>query len=143
MDIPARDSEGAPVPLGDILVVDDEMEIRSLLAEHLRAEGFAVRTATDGDQALVAIRSHPPDLVFLDVMMPGTNGLEVLRRVRRDAPGTAVVMLTSLEDEALARAMLRMGAFDYIEKPFDFSRLEQLARAALGRSARSRRESAP
>ncbi len=108
--------------------------MRNLLAEYFSAEGFVVTTAADGDQALATIKSDCPGLILLDIVLPGVNGLEVLRRVRRDAPSTVVVMLTGLEDEALARATLRIGAFDYVSKPIDFTRLQQVVLAALGRA---------
>jgi len=128
------DPRGQRATLGRILVVDDDAAMRNLLAEYFSAEGFVVTTAADGDQALATIKSDCPGLILLDVMLPGVNGLEVLRRARRDAPSTVVVMLTGLQDEALARATLRIGAFDYVSKPIDFTRLQQVVLAALGRA---------
>jgi len=96
-------------PLGTILVVDDEREILDMLTDHLEDEGYAVSQAVDGEQALEGVRREPPDLVLLDITMPGVNGLEVLRRLRRDHPRIPVVMITGIEAEALARSTFKMG----------------------------------
>jgi DNA-binding response OmpR family regulator len=127
-------------PLGKILVVDDEREILDLLTDHLEDEGYAVSQAVDGEQALEGARREPPDLVLLDITIPGVNGLEVLRRLRRDHPRIPVIMITGIEDEALARSTLKMGAFDYVQKPFDPYRLSALVLAAIGAAFDSRRE---
>jgi DNA-binding response OmpR family regulator len=127
-------------PLGKILVVDDEREILDLLTDHLEDEGYAVSQAVDGEQALEGARREPPDLVLLDITIPGVNGLEVLRRLRRDHPKIPVIMITGIEDEALARSTLKMGAFDYVQKPFDPYRLSALVLAAIGAAFDSRRE---
>jgi len=130
---------GMSAPLGKILVVDDEREILDMLTDHLEDEGYVVSQAVDGEQALEGVRSEPPDLVLLDITMPGVNGLEVLRRLRRDHPKIPVVMITGIEDEALARSTLKMGAFDYLQKPFDPYRLSRLVLAAMGAAFDSRR----
>jgi len=130
---------GMNAPLGKILVVDDEREILDMLTDHLEDEGYVVSQAVDGEQALEGVRSEPPDLVLLDITMPGVNGLEVLRRLRRDHPKIPVVMITGIEDEALARSTLKMGAFDYLQKPFDPYRLSRLVLAAMGAAFDSRR----
>jgi DNA-binding response OmpR family regulator len=131
---------GMNAPLGKILIVDDEREILGMLTDHLEDEGYAVSQAIDGEQALESVRSEPPDLVLLDITMPGFNGLEVLRRLRRDHPRIPVVMITGIEDEALARSTLTMGAFDYLQKPFDPYRLSRLVLAAMGAAFDPRRE---
>jgi DNA-binding response OmpR family regulator len=123
---------GMSAPLGKILVVDDDREILDMLTDHLEDEGYAVSQAVDGEQALESVRSEPPDLVLLDVTMPGVSGLEVLRRLRLDHPRIPVVMITGIEDETLARSTLKMGAFDYLQKPFDPYRLSGLVLAAIG-----------
>jgi DNA-binding response OmpR family regulator len=127
-------------PLGTVLVVDDEREIRDMLTDQLQDEGYAVSQAVDGEQALESVQSKLPDLVLLDITLPGVSGLEVLRRLRLDHPRTPVVMITGLEDEALARSTLKMGAFDYLQKPFDPDRLSGLVLAAIGAAFDSRRE---
>jgi DNA-binding response OmpR family regulator len=120
-----------------ILIVDDEQHIRLLIEqtlEDLLDEGVELYTAADGDEAVAAIAAQRPDLVFVDVMMPGRNGLEVCRAIRAD-PATAgahVVLLTA-KGQALDReAGLAAGADDYLTKPFDPDALLALARAVLG-----------
>jgi len=121
---------------GQLLVVDDEREITDLLEEHFRAAGYDVDIAHDGTQALVVAAARRPDAVLLDVTMPGPDGEEVLARLRALDPTVSVVMLTGNDDEALARRLLRAGAFDYVAKPF---RLEVLERVVVAAVAAGRR----
>ncbi len=103
-----------------ILVVDDEREIRELLRYNLEREGYQVLTAQDGDQALARIFSAHPDLVLLDLLLPGLNGLEVLREVRQE-PSTReipVLLLTARGAEMDKLLGFERGADDYITKPF-------------------------
>ena len=111
--------------LGRILVVDDEEPVRDVLCEYLESQGFGVEAAPDGETALAALGRHRPDLVLLDVRMPGLDGVEVLRRMRHAAPHVPVIMVTANESVGLAREMLELGAFDYVAKPFDFSYLDR------------------
>ena len=104
--------------LGRILVVDDEEPVRDVLCEYFESQGFGVEGAPDGEAALAALGRLRPDLVLLDVRMPGIDGVEVLRRIRRADPAVPV-MVTANEDVALAKEMLKLGAFDYVAKPFD------------------------
>jgi len=122
-----------------ILLVEDEREIRDLLTEHLEREGYAVIQAVDGERALHSITDERPDLILLDIMLPGLNGLEVLRRVRRDHPKIPVIMLTGINDEVLARSTLKMGAVDYVQKPFDPRHLSRVVLAAIGKTFDPRR----
>lgn len=115
---------------GHLLLVDDEPAVRDLLHEYFAGQGYTVSTA-DGETALAAVRAQRPDLVMLDVRMPGLDGVEVLRRLRRHDTTLPVVMLTANEDVELARELLGMGAFDYVAKPFDFAHLEQVVIAGL------------
>lgn len=119
--------------IGKVLVVDDEPEFREVLVSYLTEYGYYVREAHDAETALQMAGSDPPDVVLLDIVMPGTNGLEALRRLRRDHPLLVVVMVSAVEDEALARLTLQMGALDYVTKPLDWERLEQVVQAAMGR----------
>lgn len=120
-----------------ILIVDDEQHIRLLIEqtlEDLLDEGVDLYTAADGDEAVAAIAAQRPDLVFLDVMMPGRSGLEVCRALRAD-PATAdahVVLLTAKGQATDREAGLAAGANDYLTKPFDPDALLALARGALG-----------
>ena len=117
--------------LGHILVVDDEEPVRDVLCEYLESQGFGVQAAPDGETALAALGRHRPDLVLLDVRMPGLDGVEVLRRIRHAAPHVPVIMVTANESVGLAREMLELGAFDYVAKPFDFSYLDRAVSAGL------------
>ncbi|MEX2583310.1 MAG: response regulator transcription factor [Gemmatimonadota bacterium] len=103
-----------------ILVVDDEPDISALVAYHLARESYRVRTAASGPEALRAMETEVPDLVVLDLMLPGLSGLEVLREIRRqdawrDVP---VILLTAKREESDRLEGLRLGADDYVSKPF-------------------------
>jgi two-component system, OmpR family, phosphate regulon response regulator PhoB len=103
-----------------ILVVEDEPDISALVAFHLARESYRVRTAANGLEALQAIESEVPDLILLDLMLPGLSGLDVLREVRRregwrDIP---VILLTAKREESDRLEGLRLGADDYVSKPF-------------------------
>jgi len=122
-----------------VLIVDDEQHIRLLIEqtlEELLDEGVELYTAADGDEAVAAITAQRPDLVFLDVMMPGRSGLDVCRAVRAD-PSTAgahIVLLTAKGQAVDREAGLAAGADDYLTKPFDPDALLALARDVLGRA---------
>lgn len=118
-------------PLGRILIVDDEQPVLEVLSEYLQSQGYTTATAAGGAEALAALERERPDLVLLDVRMPGIDGLEVLRRLRRADRSPAVIMVTANEDLALARETLKIGAFDYVAKPFDFQYLDRVVAAAL------------
>ena len=122
---------------GQLLVVDDEHEITNLLQEHLRACGYAVDVAHDGLAALQLAAARRPDVVLLDITMPGPDGEAVLARLRAIDPTVAVVMLTGNDDEALARRLLRAGAFDYLPKPFQLEVLERVVAAAVAAGRRA------
>ncbi|PYN12943.1 MAG: two-component system response regulator [Candidatus Rokuibacteriota bacterium] len=121
-------------PLARILLVEDEIEILDAIAEHLEREGYAVTRAVDGAEALRKVQNERPDLVLLDVGLPGLSGFDVLQRLREDHPRVPVVMLTGLNDEAQARRTLQMGAVDYIRKPFDLGHLNRVVLAAMGKT---------
>ncbi|MBI3028149.1 MAG: response regulator [Candidatus Rokubacteria bacterium] len=119
-----------------VLVVEDEPDIRDLVVLHLEREGFQVRTARNGAEALRHVKTAPPDLVVLDLMLPELGGLEVCRRLRRD-PSTAslpVIMLTAKGDEADRLVGLELGADDYITKPFSPKELVARVKAVLRRA---------
>ena len=115
-----------------ILVVDDEKSIVDLVTAYLRQEGFEVHTAMDGPAGLKAVRTLKPDLVVLDVMLPGMDGIEVLTRLRRESD-VYVILLTARSEETDKIVGLSVGADDYLTKPF--SPRERVARikAALRR----------
>lgn len=109
-----------------ILVVDDEIEICHVLSEYLKEMGFNVLQASDGEQAVAMVDEHNPDMVFLDISMPKVNGLEALRRIRKQHKRIKVVMITGVDDQKLAREALMLGASDFIAKPFSFSYLTRV-----------------
>jgi two-component system phosphate regulon response regulator PhoB len=103
-----------------ILVVDDEPDISALVAYHLARESYRVRTASSGPEALAAIAADPPDLIVLDLMLPGMSGLEVLAEIRRrpELEHVAVILLTARREERDRVEGLSLGADDYVAKPF-------------------------
>lgn len=119
-----------------ILVVDDEPTLRETLAEALEADGYAVVQAGDGRAALEQFRSHPPDLVLLDLMLPELSGLEVARQIRAES-SVPIVMLTARDAELDKVVGLEMGADDYVTKPFSLRELSARVRAVLRRGESS------
>ncbi len=119
-----------------VLVVDDEPTIAESVAARLRAEGFLVETAADGPSAVDACRTGNPDLVVLDVMLPGFDGLEVCRRIQADRP-VPVLMLTARDAETDMLIGLGVGADDYLTKPFSMRELVARVHVLLRRIERS------
>lgn len=117
-----------------IALVDDDRNILTSITMALEAEGFAVRTYTDGEEGLKGITSHTPDLVVLDIKMPRMDGMEVLSKLREQS-ALPVIFLTSKDDEVDEVIGLRMGADDYITKPFSQRLLIERIRALLRREA--------
>lgn len=115
-----------------VLLVDDEKKIRDLLAAYLRADDFEVAEASDGLEALAKIRRAEPDLVILDVMMPGMDGVEVLRELRKTSD-VFVMMLTARAEETDKLIGLSVGADDYLTKPISPRELVACAKAILRR----------
>ena len=115
-----------------VLVVDDEVRLVELVAGYLRKEGFEVITAFDGSTALDLAREHDPDLVVLDVMLPGMDGVEVCRELRRFSDAY-VIMLTARTEEIDKIVALSVGADDYLTKPFSPRELVARVRAMLRR----------
>ncbi len=120
----------------DVLVVEDEPDIRNLVVHHLTRDGFRCRTATSGAEALASVRTAVPDLLVLDLMLPELNGLEVCRRLRADpaTAGVPIIMLTAKTDEVDRIVGLEMGADDYVAKPFSPKELVARVRAVLRRA---------
>ncbi len=116
-----------------ILVVDDEPNIRRVVTSYLRADGFEVAEAGDGDAAIAAFERVRPDLVLLDVMMPGRDGIDVLRELRRRSD-VYVIMLTARAEETDRVIGLSVGADDYVTKPFGAKELVARVKAVLRRS---------
>ena len=121
-----------------ILVVEDERTIAESVAARLRAEGFAVDVARDGPSGVAAVHRGRPDLVVLDIMLPGFDGLEVCRRIQADRP-VPVLMLTARDDETDLLVGLAVGADDYLTKPFSMRELAARVHALLRRVDRAQR----
>jgi DNA-binding NtrC family response regulator len=102
-----------------ILVVDDEEALRTVLSSELVSEGYDVRTAGDGDEAISGLQKEPFDLVLLDIKMPRMNGFEVLKFIKEKHPRTKVVMLTGFADLKNAIESKKLGAEDFVSKPYD------------------------
>ena len=115
-----------------ILVVDDEPSITNLVSAYLKPEGYEIYTAADGNAGLKAARAFKPDLVILDVMLPGMDGIELLSRLRRESE-VYVIMLTARTEETDKIVGLSVGADDYVTKPFSPRELVARVKAALRR----------
>ncbi len=120
-----------------ILVVDDEPDITALVAYHLARAGYRVSTASNGQEAIKAAREERPDVVVLDLMLPGVSGYEVLRELRRhpDTGDVGVILLTARREEADRIKGLSLGADDYLTKPFSPQELTLRVAAVLRRLA--------
>ena len=116
-----------------ILVVDDDLFNLKLLKTQLVVEGHAVRTASSGEEALVAVAEQMPDLIVLDVMMPGIDGFEVARRLKADSRSRSIpiIMVTALEDNESRLKGLEMGAEDFLTKPVNRTELQMRVKNLL------------
>ncbi|MBC7584692.1 MAG: sigma-54-dependent Fis family transcriptional regulator, partial [Tardiphaga sp.] len=125
----------------DILIVDDEADIRDLVAGILDDEGFSTRTARDSDSALGEISNRRPNMVFLDIWLQGSklDGLQLLEQIKRDHSELPVVMISGHGNIETAVAAIKRGAYDFIEKPFKADRLILVANRAL-ETSRLKRE---
>jgi DNA-binding response OmpR family regulator len=121
--------------MGYILVVDDEPAIVTVVRERLEREGLAVRAVARGEEALAYVKTDPADLVVLDVMLPGIDGFEVLRRLRSAGDSVPVIMLTARDEDVDKIVGLELGADDYLIKPFNPRELSARVRAVLRRQA--------
>jgi two-component system response regulator ResD len=124
-------------PRGPILIVDDEPTIADIVARYLVRAGYQTRVAFDGAEAVAAAREARPDLVVLDLMLPGIGGMEVMRRLReQDTERVAVILLTARGEESDRVTGLRLGADDYVVKPFSPAELVARVDAVLRRIER-------
>jgi CheY-like chemotaxis protein len=112
-----------------VLIVDDEPGLTAVVREYLQ-EQYEVVVANDGTAALAAFQRQRPDVVFLDVNMPGPSGLDVLKQLRQADPTLPVVMVTVDTEMATVQECLRQGAFGYVPKPFDLKYVEHIAALA-------------
>jgi len=116
-----------------VLIVDDEPMVREVVASYLERDDFRVATASDGDKALAFLRDRSPDLVVLDLMLPGVGGLEILEEIRSN-DGPAVIVLTARGHEADRILGLELGADDYVVKPFSPRELAARVKSVLRRA---------
>ena len=125
----------------DILIVDDEIDIRELVAGILQDEGYSTRTARDSDEAIAAVTTRRPSLVFLDIWLQGSrlDGLQLLDAVKNEQPDMPVVMISGHGNIETAVSAIKRGAYDFIEKPFKADRLVLIAERAL-ETSRLKRE---
>ncbi|HEU4436670.1 MAG TPA: sigma-54 dependent transcriptional regulator [candidate division Zixibacteria bacterium] len=117
--------------MAELLIVDDEKLVREFLSETLSQAGYAVRTAENGEAALKEIADREFDLIFTDVKMPQLSGIELLKAVRQSSPFTSVVVITAYGTVADAVEAMKLGAFDYLPKPFTPEHIEVTAKKAL------------
>lgn len=116
-----------------ILIADDDNKLIELLSEYFAKENFQVYTAMSGPSALIEVTEHQPDIILLDIMLPGMDGYEVCRRIRENS-SVPIIMLTALDAEADQLSGLEIGADDYITKPFSTRELVARVRALLRRA---------
>lgn len=117
-----------------ILVVDDEEALRTVLSSELEGEGYQVNTAADGDEAIKIIGTQQFHLILLDIKMPNVDGFEVLKFVKQHQPATKVIMLTGFADLKNAIESKKLGAEDFVSKPYDLVDLLTTVERVLGTS---------
>ena len=127
--------------MSDILIVDDERDIRELISDILKDEGFATRLAGNSDDCMSAINDEPPALLILDIWLKDSrmDGIDILKSVKRDNPGVPVVIISGHGNIEIAVAAIKQGAYDFIEKPFNIEQLLVVIRRAM-ETSRLRRE---
>lgn len=116
---------------GIILVVDDEEQVVAALKEFLATKGYEVHTATNGRTAISKVKEVRPHIVFLDIIMPGMDGFDTLKEIKKIDPAIAVIMATAVSDEVVANRTVELGASDYVMKPFDLNQIETVVLAKL------------
>jgi two-component system, NtrC family, response regulator AtoC len=110
--------------MAKIVVVDDEQYVRSMLKKFLTSKGYQVYVAGSGEEALPIIKEEKPNIVLLDIMMPGMDGMECLRLIKEIDKEIGVIMLTAVQEEKTAKEAIKLGAFEYLVKPFSFEYLQ-------------------
>ena len=129
--------------MSDILIVDDERDIRELIADILRDEGFTTRLAGNSDECMDEINSEPPALMILDIWLKDSrmDGIDILKTVKRDNPDIPIIIISGHGNIEIAVAAIKQGAYDFIEKPFNIDQLTVVVRRAM-ETSRLRRENA-
>jgi DNA-binding NtrC family response regulator len=121
-----------------ILVVDDDPEMRALLRDELRSEGYEVAEAADGAEAVLAVRSRKFDVILMDKNMPGPSGLDLLPGFRRTCPRSRIIMMTAFGDVPSYVEAVEKGAVEFLFKPFRMGEMKAAIQKALGSDAESR-----
>ena len=121
--------------MSNILIVDDEQSYRQLLSLVFDGDGHSMRTATNGREALQMLQGEPADLIISDVKMPDMDGIEMLRAVRETLPDLGVILMTAFASVETAREAFKLGADDFIQKPFDVEELKLIVRKTLEKQA--------
>ena len=124
-------SQDGEQPRHRLLVVDDEPKICHTLSGYFEHHGFEVRTVLRGEEAFALLDVFHPDVVLLDILMPGMDGIEALKRLKRICPSTKVIMLTAVNHDEVVKGALKLGADFYVTKPVNFSNLEHLVSGFL------------
>ena len=114
-----------------ILVIDDEPILRDSLEVALKTSGYDVLTARTGEEGLEQFRKENPDLILLDHWLPGINGDEVLRRIKEEDPDIPILVMTAQGSIEMAVSLMKMGAFDFLVKPFELDQVEDLIKKGL------------
>jgi len=114
-----------------LLLMDDEDSLRLLVRDELENGGFEVTEAESGERAIELLQGAKFDLAILDIRMPGIDGLEVLKRIRKGGRATKVIMLTGVDELKIARDSLALGANDFLTKPYDFKTLHSCIQRVL------------
>lgn len=109
-----------------ILIIDDEENIRDLMYRFIVKLGYKVSTASDLTEAVYSINKELPDIIFLDIVLPGCNGIEILKLIKLFKKDIVIIMISGYADENLAKESLKKGAFDYLTKPFDIDHIEDM-----------------
>ena len=122
------------MPQQHLLMIEDDTRLAVMVGEYLRQSGYGFTHAADGESGLDVLQASPPDLVILDLMLPGIDGLEVCKRIKMNHPATAILMLTAKGDPMDRVVGLEIGADDYLPKPFEPRELLARIRAVLRRS---------
>ena len=115
-----------------ILLIEDDQRLSELIKEFLQQNSFIVDIVNRGDRAQRQILNETPDLIILDIMLPGVHGVDILRQLKQLNPNIKAIMVTAVDDEAIAREAMAEGAVDYVTKPLDLNYLDTLVTFQLG-----------
>jgi DNA-binding NtrC family response regulator len=121
-----------------ILIVDDEKDLCTILSDSLSRDRYRVVTAFNGKMGLQLVKKEKPDLILLDIKMPGMDGIEVLRKIKKMKQEIVVIMFTAYGTLETARKAMKLGAYDYVTKPVDLFLLKSLVKEVLGKASKPR-----